>query len=94
MGFWVLNHGYISRIYEEVTRSRLERIAPLKTNKKNQSRQFSRPARLMCKNQELHTIVSEQSDQALSWCKSQVHMFEGDLIGFDKLGAHHEAHRI
>jgi hypothetical protein len=33
--------------------------------------------------QELRTIVSEQSDQALSWCKSQLHMFEGDLIGFD-----------
>jgi hypothetical protein len=44
--------------------------------------------------QELRTIVSEQSDQVLSWCKSQVHMFEGDLIGFDKLGAHHEAPRI
>jgi hypothetical protein len=44
--------------------------------------------------QEFRTIVSEQSDQALSWCKSQVHMFEGNLIGFDKLGAHHEAHRI
>jgi hypothetical protein len=23
-----------------------------------------------------------------------VHMFAGDLIGFDKLGAHREAHRI
>jgi hypothetical protein len=44
--------------------------------------------------QELRTIVSEQSDQALSWCKSRVHMREGDLIGFDKLGEHHEAHRI
>jgi hypothetical protein len=47
-----------------------------------------------CKNQKFCTIVSEQSDQVLSWCKSQVHMFEGDLIGFDKLGAHHEAPRI
>jgi hypothetical protein len=41
--------------------------------------------------QELRTIVLEQSDQALSWCKSQVHMFEGDLTGFGKLGTHHEA---
>jgi hypothetical protein len=47
-----------------------------------------------CINQEFRTSVSKQSDQALSWCKSQVHMFEGDLIGFNKLGAHHEAHRI
>lgn len=28
----------------------------------------------------LRTIVSERSDQALSWCKSQVDMFEGDLM--------------
>jgi hypothetical protein len=47
------------------------------------------PGTVRCENQELRTIVSEQSDQALSWCKSQVHMFEGDLIGFDKLEAHH-----
>jgi hypothetical protein len=38
--------------------------------------------------------VSAHSDQAFSWCKSQMHMFERDLIGFDKPGAHHEAHRI
>jgi hypothetical protein len=34
------------------------------------------------KNQELRTIVSEQPDQAISWCKRQGHMFEGCLIGF------------
>jgi hypothetical protein len=48
----------------------------------------------MCETQELCAINSEQSDQALSWCESQVHMFEGALIGIDKLGAHHEARRI
>jgi hypothetical protein len=43
--------------------------------------------------QELSTIVSKQSDQNPSWRKSQVHMSEGDLTDFDKLGAPHEAHR-
>jgi hypothetical protein len=27
--------------------------------------------------------VSSHSDQALSCCKRQVHMFDGDLVGFD-----------
>lgn len=43
--------------------------------------------------QELRIIVSESADQDLNCCKGQVHMFEGDLIGFDKLGAHREARR-
>jgi hypothetical protein len=58
----------------------------------DKSRVASRQARWStCRMQELRTIVSEHSDQALSWCKSLVHTFEGDLIGFDKLGAHHDA---
>jgi hypothetical protein len=52
------------------------------------------PLNGMCISHELRLVVSERSNQALSWCKSQVHMFEGDLIVLDKLGAHHEAHRI